>query len=78
MTTTGPADGDRGGSTAPLTDVRTVVIAVLATVLSFGAGASVGVVVAASVGMTLGVLAGISSSGAAAVLLIQALHQLIR
>lgn len=77
MATVGRQQKKRDGADAPFTDVRQVVIVLLAVVLSFGAGATVAIVVAGAVGVPIGLLAGVSAGGAAAVALIHALDQLI-
>lgn len=59
------------------TDLRTVVIFSIACFLSVGAGAAVLLTVAAAAGTGMGLFAGISASGAAAVLMIESLDRLI-
>jgi len=62
----------------PFTDARTVLIVLLAILLSVGAGISVGFPVAAAASdATIGVVAGVSSGGAAMILMIGVLHRLI-
>jgi predicted ABC-type transport system involved in lysophospholipase L1 biosynthesis ATPase subunit len=63
----------------PFTDTRSVLIVVLALALSVGAGISTAVLTTAAGASTgLGVLAGVSTGGSAAVLIVAALHALIR
>ena len=63
----------------PFTDTRTVVIALVASLLSLGAGASTAAAVAAaSVSPSIVVVAGVSAWGTAMVFIVAALHKLIR
>jgi hypothetical protein len=60
------------------TDTRTIVIVLLACTLSFGTGLSVAFAIATAAGAGLGIAAGLSAGGTTAVLMINALHGLIR